>query len=143
MDSLMRCALAHAAQASLDHLERVGPHRCEKKHESIFRGRPWTVVVYEKPTSGPRRPIEAPRRHGGVQCGRKGRDQRLQRVERETGHLQALRGAVLDVRALAMRLGGASADETHSILSSVLTSTVLSPEPCEKSQIPSDFVVKT
>ena len=61
------------------------------------------MLVHGKPARGPGLPIEAPRRHVRLKRGIKRRDQLLKLVERETGHIQELRRAVLHVRALSMR----------------------------------------
>src|SRR5215831_4347606 len=100
MDPLIGFALAHAEQASLDHLERVSFHIGQNKHEPILRGRQWTVLVHAKPAGRPGLPIEAPCRHMGLECRLKGRDELLKLVKRETGQIQELCWASLHVGEL-------------------------------------------
>ena len=61
MNPLMRFALTHAEQASLDYLERIGFEVDQNEEQSLFRGRERTVLVDREPARGPWLPIEAPR----------------------------------------------------------------------------------
>ena len=85
MPPLVGCALAHATETSLDHLQRVGFHIGQNNEESLVWRRERAVFVDREPAGGPGLPIEAPRRHTGVKRRRKGRDEELKRVERKTG----------------------------------------------------------
>ena len=49
----MGFALAHAEQASLDALERVGLEGGEEEEQALFRRRSGTVLVHGKPAGGP------------------------------------------------------------------------------------------
>src|SRR5256885_1295580 len=80
VDPLMRFALAHAKQASLEHLERVGLQVGQDEEQPIFWRREGTVFIHAKLASGPGFPIEAPRRHMGLEGGLKGQHQLLQLV---------------------------------------------------------------
>ena len=93
----MGYALAHAAPASLDALERVGLEGGEEEEQALFRRRSGTVLVHGKPAGGPGFAIEAPRRHMRVERRLEGRNQDLKLLEREAGHIQELRGASLHI----------------------------------------------
>ena len=94
---LMGFALAHAKQAPLYHLERVGFARDQEEEPPLFRRRSGAVLVHRKPAGRPRLPVEAPRRQMRVKRGLKGWDRLLKLVERHAGHRQELRGAGLHV----------------------------------------------
>jgi len=95
VDPLIRFALAHAEQASLHHLEAVCLQVGEDEEQAIFRSREGAVLVYAKAAGGPGFPIEAPRRHMGLEGGLEGRDQLLKLVEGQTGEIQELQRAGL------------------------------------------------
>jgi hypothetical protein len=62
-------ALPHAAQAALDHLERVGLQGGEEEEQPIVRRRQGTVLLHAQRAGGAGFPIEAPRRHMGLERG--------------------------------------------------------------------------
>jgi hypothetical protein len=84
----MGLTLAHAEQASLDHLERVGLDICQHKQEPILGCRQWAGLVHGTPASRPELPIEVPRRHTGVERGLKGWHQLLKLVKHHAGDIQ-------------------------------------------------------
>jgi hypothetical protein len=96
---LLGFALAHAEQTPLDPLERRGFEGDQKEEQAIFRRRERTVLVDRKPAGRPRFPVEAPRRHMGLECRLKGRDEELKLVERQAGQIQELRGTGLHIDA--------------------------------------------
>jgi hypothetical protein len=79
---LIRFALEHAEQASLDHLEGVGLEVGEEEEQPVCRRRQGAVLIDGKPAGGAGFSIEAPRRHMGLERGLEGRDQLLKLVER-------------------------------------------------------------
>ena len=74
---LVGCALAHAAQAPLDHRERSGFQGGQDEAQAIFRRRKRTVFVDRETVGGPRCPIEAPRGEMRVERRLEGRDSLL------------------------------------------------------------------
>jgi hypothetical protein len=88
VDPRIRWALAHAEQASLDHLERGGLEEGEQEERPIFRRWQRAGLVHRKPTDGPGCPIKAPHRQVGVEYGLKGQHQRLELVESEAREIQ-------------------------------------------------------
>jgi hypothetical protein len=90
-------ALAHAEQPSLDDLERIGLQRDQENQQPILRRRQRTVLVGRIPPGGARFPIEAPVGHVALERGLKGWDQRLKLVHGETGQIQDLRRAGLEI----------------------------------------------
>jgi hypothetical protein len=100
MNPLMGCALPHAEQAALHHLERRGLQVDQHEEQAIFRRRERTVFVHRAPAGGPRFPIEAPRCEMCLERCLKGRNEALKLVERETGQIQELCGAGLHVGEL-------------------------------------------
>jgi hypothetical protein len=97
MNPLMGFALAHPEQPPLHHLERVGLQVDQEKQQPILRGRQRTVLVGRVAAGGTRLPIEAPVGHMGLERGLKGRDQLPQLVHGETGQIQDLRRAGLEI----------------------------------------------
>ena len=93
MDPLIGFALAHPEQAPLHHLEAVCLQVGEQEEQPVFRRREGAVFVDGKLAGGPRFPIEAPRRHPGLERWLEGRDEELKLVERHARHIQKLRGA--------------------------------------------------
>jgi hypothetical protein len=93
----MSRALAHAEQSSLDNVERRGLQIDEDKQQPILRGRQRTILVGRVPPGRPRLPIEAPVGHVALIRGLKGEDQLLQFVHGETGQIQDLRRAGLEI----------------------------------------------
>src|SRR5207244_6599445 len=97
VEPLMRFALPHAEQTSLDHLEAVRLQRREQEEQPIFWRRQGAVLVHAKLTGGAGLPIEAPRRHRRLECGLKGWDELRKLVERQAREIQELGGAGLHV----------------------------------------------
>ena len=75
----------------------IGLEVDQNEEQAIFRRRERTVLVDRKPAGRPRFPVEAPRRHMGLECRLKGRDEELKLVERQAGEIQEFRGAGLQV----------------------------------------------
>jgi hypothetical protein len=97
MNPLIRFALAHAAQAPLHHLERIGLQVGEQKEQPIFRRRQGAVLVDGKLASGAGFPIEAPHGHMRLKRRLKGWDKLLKLVERQAREIQELYGAGLQI----------------------------------------------
>jgi len=97
-----KSGLAHAEEASLDHLKGVRLHISENKQQPILWGREGTGLVHAETAGGPGLPIEAPRRHMGVKRDLEGRHQLLEFVEGHTGEIQKLRRAGLQIGELYM-----------------------------------------
>jgi hypothetical protein len=93
----MGLALAQAEQPPLHHLERIGLQIDQDKQQPILRRRQRTVLVGRVPSSGARLPIEAPAGHMSLERGLKGLDQWLKLIHGETGQIQDLRGAGLEI----------------------------------------------
>jgi hypothetical protein len=93
----MGLALAHAEQPPLDDLERIGLHIDQEKQQPILRRRQRTVLVGRIPPGGAQLPIEAPVGHVALERGLKGWDQLLKLVYGETGQIQDLRRAGLEI----------------------------------------------
>src|SRR3954467_10615653 len=91
------CALAHAEQPPLDHLDGVGLQVGEQEEQPIFRRCQRAGPVHGEPTGGPRFPIEAPRRHMVLERGLEGRHQNLKLLQGQTGEIEELRRASLHV----------------------------------------------
>jgi len=89
--------LAHAKQAPLHHLERIGLERGENEKQAIFRCWERTILVHGKPAGSPRFPIKAPRCEMGVKRCLEGRDQLLELVKGQTREIQELCGAGLHI----------------------------------------------
>src|SRR5215472_12103928 len=97
MNPLMRFALPHAEQASLDDLKRIRFQVGQNKQEPVFGCPQGAVLIDGKSACGSRFPIEAPRRHSCVERGLKGRDQLLKLVEGQAGEIQELCGTRLQI----------------------------------------------
>ena len=110
MNPLMRFALAHAEQAPLYHLQRIGLEVGEDEEQPIFRRRQRAVLVHAKLASGPRLPVHPPCRHTGLERGLEGRDQLLKLVEGHAGHIEELQRA-------GLRLGEPSTGHRGCLLS--------------------------
>src|SRR5499433_601558 len=100
MDPLIGFALAHAEQAPLDHLERIGFQVREDEEQAIFRRRERTGLVHREPTGGARFPIEAPHCKMLLERRLKGRDEELKLVERQAGEIEELCRARLHIGEL-------------------------------------------
>src|SRR3989449_6949500 len=97
VNPLIRFALTHTEEASLDHLEAVRLQVREQEEEPVFGCRQEAVGVHAKPAGGPGFPIEAPRRHMLLERRLKGWDQLRKLIKRQTRKIQELRGAGLQV----------------------------------------------
>jgi hypothetical protein len=97
MKPLMRFALAHPEQPPLHHLEGIGVQIDQDKQQSIRGGRQRTVLVGRVPTSRAPLPVKAPVGHVGLERGLKGRDQLLKFVHSETGQIEHLCRAGLQI----------------------------------------------
>jgi hypothetical protein len=93
MKPLMRFALPHAEQASLDDLERIRFQVGQNKQEPVFGCPQGAVLIDGKSACGARFPIEAPRRHPGVERCLKGWDEDLKLLDSQAGEIQELCGA--------------------------------------------------
>ena len=97
MNPLMRFALPHAEQASLDDLERIRFQVGQNKQQPVFGSPQGTVLIDGKSACGARFPIEAPCRHPCLERGFKGRDRLLKLVEGQAGEIQELCRARLQI----------------------------------------------
>ena len=93
----MRLALAHPEEPSLHDLERIRLHIHQDEQKPILRRGEGTVLVGGITTGGARLPIEAPEGHMRLEGGLKGRDDLLKLVHRETGQIEHLRRAHLQI----------------------------------------------
>jgi hypothetical protein len=90
-------ALAHAEQASLHDLERIGLQVDQNEEQPIFRRRQGAVLIDDKLADGPGFPIEAPHRHMRVERGLEGWHQLLKLVKGQAREIQELCGAGLHI----------------------------------------------
>ena len=97
MHPLIRFALAHAEQAPLYHLERIGFEVDEDEEQPVFRCRQGAVLIDSKLAGGPGFPIKAPHRHMRLKCRLEGWDQGLKLLERQACQIQELCEAGLHV----------------------------------------------
>jgi hypothetical protein len=97
MNPLIRFALPHAEQASLDDLERIRFQVGQNKQQPVFGCPQGAVLIDGKSACDARFPIEAPHRHPGLERCLKGRDQLLKLVESQAGEIQELCGARLQI----------------------------------------------
>ena len=74
MNPLIGFALAHAEEAPVHHLERIGLEIDQNEKQAIFRRWQGTVLVDGEPASDARLPIEAPRGEMRVVRRLEGRD---------------------------------------------------------------------
>jgi hypothetical protein len=102
----MGCAPAHPEQPPLHHLEGIGLQVDQEKQQPILRGRQRTVLVGRVAPGGTRLPIEAPVSHMSLERGLKGRDQLPKLVHGETGQIQDLRRALLEIGEPSRAHGG-------------------------------------
>jgi hypothetical protein len=97
MNPLMGFALAHPEEPPLPHLERISLQVDQDKQQPILGRGQGTVRVGRVPTGGARSSIEAPFRHMGLERGLIGWDYLLKLGHRETGHIEQLCGASLEI----------------------------------------------
>jgi hypothetical protein len=97
MTPVMGLTLAHPTQPPRHDLPRGGFQVDQETHQPILRRWEWTVLIGRLATGGAWLPLEPPAGHMGLEGGFEGWHSRLQLVHRETGQVQDLRGAGLDV----------------------------------------------
>jgi len=97
MNPLMGFALTHPKQPPLHDLERISLQVDQDKQQPILRRGQGAALVGRVPPGGARLPIEAPVGHMRLERGIKGRDQLLKLGHRETGQIEHLRGAGLEI----------------------------------------------
>jgi hypothetical protein len=97
VNPLIGFALAHAEQAPLHHLERIGFEVGEQEEQPVFRCRQGTVLIDGKPAGSPGFPIEASRGHMRLERGLEGQDQLLKLSKGQAGEIQELRGTGLQI----------------------------------------------
>jgi hypothetical protein len=97
MDPLMGFTLAHPEQPPLHYLEGVRLQVDEDKEQPILGRGQWTVRIGCIPPGGTRSSIEAPFGHVRLERGFKRSNQRPKLLSRETGQVEHLGGAGLDV----------------------------------------------
>lgn len=117
MNPLMRCALPHPKEPSLHDLERIRFQVDEDKQQPILGRGQRTVPIGRVAAGGTRPPIEAPFRHMCLEHGFKGWDQRPKLLDGETGEIEHLDGAGLDV-------GEPSRTHSSGLLSSEAQDTI-------------------
>jgi hypothetical protein len=100
VNPLIGFALAHAEEASLDHLQGVGFDVGQNKKEPIFGCRQGAVAIDGKLAGRPGFAIEPPYGHMRLEGRLKGRDQLLKLVEVQAGEIQELRRARLHIGKL-------------------------------------------
>jgi hypothetical protein len=93
----MGLALVSPAQPSLHHLEGRGVQVGQDTPQPILGRRQRTGLSSGRPADRARLPIEAPLGHLGLKCGLKRRDQAPQRIQGQTGQIQPLERAGLEV----------------------------------------------
>jgi len=97
MNPLMCLALAHPEQPPLHDLERIGLQVDQDEQQPILGPRQWAVLVSGVPTGGAGPPIEAPLGHMSLECRLKGEDQVLKLLDGETGQIEYLCRAGLEI----------------------------------------------
>jgi len=97
VNPLIRLALVHPEQPALYNLERVRLSVDQDTQQPILRRGQWTVLVGRIPAGRARLPIDTPLGHMGLERGLKRGEQAPKLFQGETGQIQHLRGAGLDV----------------------------------------------
>jgi hypothetical protein len=97
MDPLMSLALADAEQPPLHDLERIGLQVDQDTQQPILRHRPWTVLVGGVPPGAAWLSIEPPCGHVDLESGLEGWHQLPKLLERETGQIEHLGRASLEI----------------------------------------------
>jgi hypothetical protein len=97
MNPLMSLALAHPEQSTVHDLEGIGLQVDQDKEQPVLRHRQWTVLVRRVAPGHTRLPIKAPVGHMGPERRLKGRDSLLKLCQRETGQIQHLCRAGLEI----------------------------------------------
>jgi hypothetical protein len=88
VNPLIRFALAHAEQAPVHHLERIGLEVDQNEEQAIFRRWQGTVLVDREPVGDARLPIEAPRGSMRLERRLEGRHELVKLIERQAGQIQ-------------------------------------------------------
>jgi hypothetical protein len=89
--------LVNSEQPSLHPLEGIGFQVGQDKPQPIFGRRQRSVLIGGIPAGQARLPIEAPLGHMGLKCGLKRRDQAPKLIQGQTGQIQHLKRAGLEV----------------------------------------------
>jgi len=97
MNPLMGFALAHLEQPPLHDLERIGLQVDQDEQQPILWRGQRAVLVGGIPADGAGPPIEAPQGHMRLECRLKGEDQVLQLIDGETGQIEHLCRAGLEI----------------------------------------------
>jgi hypothetical protein len=97
MNPLMRLTLAHPEPSPVHHLKGVRLQVDQDKQQSIFWRRQRTVVIGRVPTGGARSSIETPVGHMGLERRLERRHQLLKLIHGETGQIEHLWGAALEI----------------------------------------------
>jgi hypothetical protein len=106
MKPLMGLALAHPEQPPLHDLEGVRFQVDQDKQQPILRCRQWAGLVGRVPAGGARLPIKAPLGHMRLERRLKGRDQLLNLLDGETGSIEHLCRAGLEIGEPQLPHGG-------------------------------------
>ena len=99
-------ALVHPKPPPLHHLAGRGVQGGQDTPQPILGRRQRTGLIGGRPASRARLPIAAPPGPMGLKGGRKRRDQAPTRIQGQTGHLQPLERAALEVGESSMPHGG-------------------------------------
>jgi hypothetical protein len=102
----MGLALAHPAPSPRPDLEGRGLPGDADTQEPILRCRQGAVLIGGVPTGGARRSIETPGGHMRLECGLKGRDEALELRDGETGPIEHLCRAGLEIGEPSTPHGG-------------------------------------
>jgi hypothetical protein len=117
VNPLIGRALVSPAQPSLHHLEGRGFQVGAETQPSILGRRPRTGLLSGRPAGRARLPIEAPLSHMGLKCDLKRRDQALKLIQGQTGQIQHLQRAGLEVGESSMPHScGLLSLEAHDII---------------------------
>jgi hypothetical protein len=87
----------HPEQPPVHHSEGMSFQVDQNKRQRIFQRWQRRVLIRRVPAGGARSPIEVPVDHMGLERALKGRDQPLKLGQHETGQIQHLRGAGLEI----------------------------------------------
>jgi hypothetical protein len=97
VNPLIGLALVYPEQPSLHHLEGIGLQVGQDTQQPIFGRRQRTVLIGGLPAGHARPPIEAPLGHMSLKCGLKRRDHAPKLIQGQTGQIQHLKRAGLEV----------------------------------------------
>ena len=99
-------AVVHPEQPPLHHLEGIGFQVGQDQQQPSLGRRQRTVLIGGIPAGRARLPIEAPPGHRGLKGGLKRRDQAPKLIQGQTGQLQYLERAGLEVSESSIPHGG-------------------------------------